>query len=121
MPSPRETRSWQCPRWCASCRRRSRRSLETCPTLTRCWSGSTCALSSVHDSQSRRGTMTAIQDKTKDKQQYVLRLYVTGATVLSRRAIVNINAICKEHLQGRYDLEVIDIHQNPALARAAQL
>jgi len=65
--------------------------------------------------------MTAIQDTKKDKQQYVLRLYVTGATVLSRRAILNINAICKEHLQGRYDLEVIDIHQSPVLARDAQL
>jgi len=46
---------------------------------------------------------------------------VTGATLLSRRAILNINAICKEHLQGRYVLQVIDIYQKPALAKAAQI
>jgi circadian clock protein KaiB len=51
----------------------------------------------------------------------VLRLYVTGATLLSRRAILNINAICKQHLQGRYDLEVIDIYQKPALAKGEQI
>jgi circadian clock protein KaiB len=53
--------------------------------------------------------------------RYVLRLYVTGATLLSRRAILNINAICKQHLQGRYDLEVIDIYQKPALAKGEQI
>jgi circadian clock protein KaiB len=53
--------------------------------------------------------------------KYVLRLYVTGATARSRRAIVNINAICNEHLQGKYDLEVIDIHQKPALAQDEQI
>jgi circadian clock protein KaiB len=52
---------------------------------------------------------------------YVLRLYVTGATARSRRAITNINAICNEHLQGKYDLEVIDIHQKPALAQDEQI
>jgi circadian clock protein KaiB len=57
---------------------------------------------------------------TKDKK-YVLRLYVTGATSRSRRAILNINAICNECLQGRYDLEVIDIHQKPSLAKDEQI
>lgn len=54
-------------------------------------------------------------------QEYVLRLYVTGATSRSRRAIVNINAICRDHLHGRYDLQVIDIHQKPALAKDEQI
>lgn len=53
--------------------------------------------------------------------KYVLRLYVTGVTSRSRRAITNINAICSERLQGKYDLEVIDIHQKPALAREEQI
>ena len=57
---------------------------------------------------------------TKD-QRYVLRLYVTGATSHSRRAILNLNAICSEHLEGRYDLQVIDIHQKPKLARDEQI
>jgi circadian clock protein KaiB len=53
--------------------------------------------------------------------QYVLRLYVTGATQHSARAIVNIRKICEEHLQGRYDLEVIDICQHPTLAEGEQI
>jgi circadian clock protein KaiB len=53
--------------------------------------------------------------------RYVLRLYVTGATALSRRAILNINAICRENLAGTYDLEVIDIHQKPTLAKDEQI
>jgi circadian clock protein KaiB len=48
-------------------------------------------------------------------ERYVLRLYVTGTTPKSMRAIENLKRICEEHLQGRYDLEVIDIYQKPAL------
>jgi circadian clock protein KaiB len=50
-------------------------------------------------------------------EQYILRLYVTGTTPKSMHAIENLKKICEEHLQGRYDLEVIDIYQKPALAR----
>jgi len=53
--------------------------------------------------------------------RYVLRLYVTGATSRSRRAILNLNAICSEYLNGRYDLQVIDIHQKPTLAKDEQI
>jgi circadian clock protein KaiB len=52
---------------------------------------------------------------------YVFRLYVTGMTPRSSRAISTIKAICEEHLQGRYNLEVIDIYQQPALAKAEQI
>jgi circadian clock protein KaiB len=55
------------------------------------------------------------------KVKYVLRLYVTGVSTLSRRAIGNINTICKDNLAGSYDLEVIDIHQKPALAKDGQI
>lgn len=54
-------------------------------------------------------------------QKYVLRLYVTGATSRSRRAILNLNSVCSEHLKGRYDLEIIDIHQKPTLAKDEQI
>lgn len=64
-----------------------------------------------------RGNTATIADHATDDEKYVLRLYVTGATAWSRRAILNINAICREHLQGRFDLQVIDIHQKPTLAR----
>lgn len=53
--------------------------------------------------------------------RYVLRLYITGTTPHSRRAIVNIRKICEEHLQGRYDLDVIDISQHPTLAEGEQI
>lgn len=53
--------------------------------------------------------------------QYVLRLYVTGMTPRSSRAIATIKSICEEHLDGRYDLEVIDIYQHPMLARDEQI
>jgi circadian clock protein KaiB len=49
-------------------------------------------------------------------ERYVLRLYVTGLTPRSNRAIANVQVICNENLEGRYDLEVIDINQQPALA-----
>ena len=56
-----------------------------------------------------------------DTELYVLRLYVTGLTPRSTRAIENVRAICEEHLQGRYELEVIDIYQQPVLAKGEQI
>lgn len=55
------------------------------------------------------------------QENYVLRLYVTGATPRSTLAIQNIRAFCEEHLRGRYDLEVIDMYQQPGLAQAEQI
>lgn len=54
-------------------------------------------------------------------ERYVLRLYVTGTTPKSMRAIANIKQVCVEHLQGRYNLEVIDIYQRPSLAAGEQI
>ncbi len=56
-----------------------------------------------------------------DHEMFVLRLYVTGTTPKSLSAISNIKKICEEHLLGRYDLEVIDIYQQPALAAGEQI
>jgi len=53
--------------------------------------------------------------------KYVLKLYVTGATRASSRALVNIRQICEEHLHGRYELEVVDISQHPTLAKGEQI
>ncbi|MGO9791996.1 MAG: circadian clock KaiB family protein [Solirubrobacteraceae bacterium] len=50
--------------------------------------------------------------------RYELRLYVAGATSLSARAIEAIQEVCREHLEGNYDLEIIDIYQVPRRARA---
>lgn len=54
-------------------------------------------------------------------ERYVLRLYVTGMTPRSIRALENVRIICEEHLRGQYELEVIDIYQQPALAKGEQI
>jgi circadian clock protein KaiB len=53
--------------------------------------------------------------------EYVLKLYVTGSTPRSLRAIRNIKRICELELHGRYDLEVIDIYQQPGLAAGERI
>jgi circadian clock protein KaiB len=53
--------------------------------------------------------------------EYVLRLYVSGSTLKSARAVENIKRICEEHLRNRYNLEVIDVYQQPDLARGDQI
>lgn len=53
--------------------------------------------------------------------QYVLRLYVAGASPASRRAIERVRELCETKLQGHYDLEVIDIYQLPTLAKGEQI
>ena len=55
------------------------------------------------------------------KEHYVLRLYVTGMTPRSTESIARIKAICEEYLADRYELEVIDIYQQPALAKGEQI
>ncbi|MDA8164307.1 MAG: circadian clock KaiB family protein [Desulfobacteraceae bacterium] len=54
-------------------------------------------------------------------QKFVLKLYVSGATGRSSRAIENIRGFCEEHLKGRYELEVIDIYQHPELLEKEQV
>lgn len=53
--------------------------------------------------------------------EYLLRLYVAGHTAKSQLALANLRRICDEHLAGRYRLEVIDLLENPALARGDQI
>ena len=51
-----------------------------------------------------------------EPELYVLRLFIIGASPNSIRAVENIKAICEKHLAGNYDLQIIDIHQQSALA-----
>ena len=53
--------------------------------------------------------------------KYALRLYVSGSTSKSSQAVENIKLVCEKHLKNRYDLEVIDIYQQPQLARGEQI
>jgi circadian clock protein KaiB len=57
----------------------------------------------------------------RDRAQYVLRLYVTGMTPKSTQAIANVKELCETHLTGRYELKVIDIYQQPKLAKGEQI
>ena len=52
---------------------------------------------------------------------YILRLYITGMTPNSKRAVENVKQICEQYLPGRYELEVIDIYQQPTLAQQEQI
>lgn len=56
-----------------------------------------------------------------NSEKYILRLYITGMTPNSKRAVENVKRICEEHLAGRYELEVIDIYQQPSLAAGEQI
>ncbi|GAB3279025.1 circadian clock KaiB family protein [Larkinella harenae] len=60
-------------------------------------------------------------DEPKEQEFFHFRLYVTGASTHSVRAIANIKHICETHLPGRYSLNIIDVHQQKQLSEAAQL
>ncbi len=53
--------------------------------------------------------------------RYILKLFVTGILANSARAVINIKTICEEYLEGRYELEIIDIYQQPDLALAEDI
>jgi circadian clock protein KaiB len=59
--------------------------------------------------------------RTPPIDRYVLRLYVTGMTPRSARAVNNLRTICDEYLEGQYELEVIDIYQQPVLTKGEQI
>lgn len=60
-------------------------------------------------------------EKSGRVKKYILRLYIAGLTPQSTKAVNNIKIICEEHLKGHYDLQVIDIYQQPVLARGEQI
>jgi circadian clock protein KaiB len=57
----------------------------------------------------------------KSSQRYILKLYVAGVNRKSREAIRTITEVCEEYLKGRYELTIIDIYQQPSLARGEQI
>ncbi len=66
-------------------------------------------------------TATAKKNQADSKKQYVLKLYITGANKRSLRAISNLDSIQKEFLQGRCNLEVVDMYRAPAAASRANI
>jgi len=63
----------------------------------------------------------ALEHKSAEDACFVLRLYVAGLTARSKTAISNAKALCQEHLDGRYQLEVIDIYQQLKQATGEQI
>ena len=62
-----------------------------------------------------------VRASKKAGPRYLLRLYITGQTPRSLRSVENLRALCDKHLAGRFDLEVVDIYQQPAMAAAGQI
>jgi circadian clock protein KaiB len=62
-----------------------------------------------------------ISVKKSKSEKYLLKLYVTGLTPQSVRAIDNLKEICESYLKGRYCLEIIDLYKNPSLAKGEQI
>ena len=72
-------------------------------------------------SASRRRASVNRKAARAASQEYLLRLYVAGQTPKSLQAFANLKEICETHLKGRYRIEVVDLIQNPALARGDQI
>jgi circadian clock protein KaiB len=60
-------------------------------------------------------------DSPGSGERYILKLYVTGMTSRSARAIENLQTFCERHLAGRYELQIIDVYQQPELTRTEQI
>lgn len=73
----------------------------------------------IKEKSSKEEIDLPIDELSKDK--YILRLYITGTTSRSNSAILNLKKICEEYLEGRYELEVIDLYQKPHLAKDEQI
>jgi|SRR5215208_6966680 len=61
------------------------------------------------------------QNASDDQNRWNLRLYVAGQTPRSLTAFRNLKDICEEYLKGQYHIEVIDLMENPTLARGDQI
>ena len=69
----------------------------------------------------RTPVSSAARPKAKKSPEYDLRLYVAGQTPKSVAALNNLKQLCDEHLKGRYRIEVINLIDNPALARRDEI
>ena len=72
-------------------------------------------------SKEQQDLLQAADEEDNNGSEYVLRLFVTGASANSIRAISNLKRICETHLKGRYSLEIIDVYQQKAIAETEQL
>ena len=71
--------------------------------------------------QVRKKSARAAKKESARRKMYSLRLYITGQTPRSASSIRNLREVCDEFLEGRFELQVIDLYQRPELAREAQV
>ena len=71
--------------------------------------------------KSATGVATRVRRPLKASPAWKLRLYVAGQTPKSVRAVANLKVLCEEHLKGRYEIEVIDLLEQPHMARGDQI
>lgn len=64
---------------------------------------------------------TSESEEISSEPKYVLKLFITGASPNSTRAIVNLREVCDTYIKGNYTLEIIDIYQQPLLAENEQI
>ena len=76
-------------------------------------------MSQSHHQEDQARIEQALRDR--EPARYVLRLYIAGLTPRSVAAIASVKKTCEEHLQGRYELEVVNLHDQPTLAKGEQI
>ncbi len=69
----------------------------------------------------KTGAVNDLKNKSKPPLEYELRLYITGATPNSVKAISNIRHICESFLKERYDLQIIDVYKDASVAQKEQI
>jgi circadian clock protein KaiB len=75
----------------------------------------------TNSSRPAKPKVKSVPRKKQASNHYILKLYVAGLSPKSAAAIANIKKICEENLQGRYQLDVIDLYQQPQLAEGEQI
>src|SRR4029077_2792872 len=100
----------------------------TCPTPIACSSGWIYARQSDRHEGPMKTTKKLRTTRAFEKAlaarptgKYILRLYVAGATDRSRRAVLRARQLCETELAGNFELKVIDVYQQPILARDGQI
>ena len=63
----------------------------------------------------------AADEQSAESERFVLRLYIAGQTPKCVRAFINLKQICEDHLANRYRIEIVDLLENPQLARGDQI
>ena len=71
--------------------------------------------------ETKQDSSGTVDEQAGDRAEFVLRLFVTGASPNSTRAITNLKHICEKHLSGRYSLEIIDVYQDDNIAQNEQI